>query len=170
MGTEVQVSISKCYYAYSYASHTCGQYTCVECKGESSFRSGTGRISKCFKAHSILSSQSLFIPFLPRRLYNLTYPQPKLGRYCGRKCMEKPYNQRLDHNIFLYRTKFELQVTIVLVFPNFLTHNSACLYFFLVFVYLIVTSPHLHGIYVLCVYIRAQQCQFSVVHARTIHG
>lgn len=170
MGAEVQVTIPKCCYAYFYASHMCGQYTCVECKGGSSFRTETGRISKCFKAHSILSSQSFSIPFLPRRLYNLIHPQPKLGRSCGRKCMEKTYNQRLDHNVFLHRTKFQLWVTIVLVFPNFLTHNSACLYFFLVFVCLTVTSSHLDGIDVLCVYIRARQCKFSVIHPRTIHG
>lgn len=147
----------------------CGQYTCVECKGESSFRTQTGRISKCFKAHSILSSQSSSIPFLPRKLYSLTYPQPQLGRSCGRKCMEKTYNQILDHNIFLRRTKVELQVTVILVFANFFKHDSACL-FFLVFVCLIVTSSHLHQLSVLCVYIRAQQCKFSVVHPSTIHG
>lgn len=61
---------------------------CVECKGRSSFRTEICRISKCFKTHLIPSSQSFSILFLLRIMYNLTHPQPKLGRSQERKYME----------------------------------------------------------------------------------
>lgn len=89
MENEVQVTLSKCYYGHFYASRMCGQYTFVECEVENSFRRETVRMSKCFEAHLIISSQSICIIFLSRRLYNPTYPQPRLGKSRGRKCMEK---------------------------------------------------------------------------------